>query len=269
MGIDRLRKSGLFQIDTLAVISETSMIPLCKKYGIDYVMHKNEPLGEKKNVGLTYAMLKSWDYLLEIGSDDLLKTEILEVYRPFIEKGVDFFGVKDFIYINSDDGQCRRYQSDTTYGAARCISRKVIERAAYGVDCRAKETIISASGSLGEGQTGFMPYALALESEKLGRVEILGQPRYRLWRDDLMRGLDNSSSWVLHKNFVGHKKVHTENALAIDIKSNVNIWPFNPALGEPYPLEEAMIGLSQDEQMALLALIKKKRQCTVEAAVLR
>ena len=60
MGINRLRKSGLFPIEAMAVISEESMKPLCKKYGIDYVMYKNEPLGEKKNYGLREAMKKDF-----------------------------------------------------------------------------------------------------------------------------------------------------------------------------------------------------------------
>src|SRR6478752_4031551 len=77
MGIDRLRKTGLFPIEAFAVISEESMIPLCEKYNIDYCFYKNEPLGEKKNFGLTEAYKKEWDYLVEIGSDDLLKNEYL------------------------------------------------------------------------------------------------------------------------------------------------------------------------------------------------
>jgi hypothetical protein len=269
MGIDRLRKSGLYDIDTMAVISEKSMIPLCNKYGIDFIEHKNEPLGEKKNVGLNYAMLKSWDYLIEIGSDDLLKTEVLECYKPFFERGEEFFGIKDFIFLNSEDGQCRRLKSDTIYGAGRCISRKLIERLCYGVDFIAKEGIMSPGRTVGAGHKGFFPVAEAMQMEKIGRIEIIGKPRYRLWKDDLMKGLDNSSTYFFHKQFVPHRTVPTENALGIDIKSKENIWAFTPDLGEPHDLAEAMIGLSADEKIALLNLIKNKNRCTVETAVLR
>lgn len=269
MGIDRLRKSGLLQIDTMAVISEKSMIPICKKYKIDFVMHKNEPLGEKKNTGLNYAMLKSWDYLLEIGSDDILKTEILECYEPFFKREVEFFGIKDFLYINSENGDCRRLKSDTTYGAARCISRKVIERICYGVDVIAKESMIGVGTTIGKGQKGFFQLSAAQELEKLGRLEITGKPRYRLWKDDLMRGLDNNSTYFMNKNFVNHKAVPTEDALGIDIKGKDNIWAYNPEIGENYDLEKAMKGLSDEEKNALTALIKKNRECTVEKAVIR
>lgn len=124
LGINRLRKSGLAPIDAFAVISEESMIPLCKKYGIDYVMHPNYPLGEKKNYGLKAAMQKDFDYLIEIGSDDVLKTEFLSLY-PF-EK--DVYGLKDFITLNTDDGACRRLSyRDGAFGVGRAISRRAIE----------------------------------------------------------------------------------------------------------------------------------------------
>lgn len=267
IGIDRLRKSGLLQIDTLAVISEQSMIPLCKKYDIDFVMHKNEPLGEKKNVGLNYAMLKSWDYLLEIGSDDVMKTEILEYYKSVMEQRVPFFGINHFYYINSADGECRRYLTKASYGAGRCIAREVIEKVCYGVDCKGLETIIGGTYSLVEGQEGFIPYAAALEHEKLGRLVITGQPRYRLWNDDIMRALDNNSGFRLQMNFIPYRSVQTENALLIDIKSEENIWPFNPELGEPTNLEEVLEGLSEAEKIKVTALIKKRQQRKIERAV--
>lgn len=127
MGIDRLRKSGLSPIEAFAVISEESMKPLCKKYSIDYVMHKNEPLGEKKNAGLTAALQKEFDYLVEIGSDDLLKNEFLTLY-PFER---DVYGLQDFIMLDSETGECRRLtHRDGAYGVGRAISRRAIESAA-------------------------------------------------------------------------------------------------------------------------------------------
>ena len=63
MGLERLRKN--FNVDAFAVISEDSMKPLCKKYSIDYCMHENLPLGSKKNYGLTQAMKKDFDFLVD------------------------------------------------------------------------------------------------------------------------------------------------------------------------------------------------------------
>src|SRR5688572_7778218 len=107
MGINRLRKSGLFPIEAFAVISEESMIPLCEKYDVQYCFYKNQPLGEKKNYGLSQAMKKDFDYLIEIGSDDLLKTELLEAYAPYFGHK-HFIGLSSFYYLNSEDFECRK-----------------------------------------------------------------------------------------------------------------------------------------------------------------
>lgn len=128
MGIKRLQQHPDFNIQALAVISEESMIPLCEKYGIAWCMYKNEPLGEKKNYGLQKAKEFEFDYLLEIGSDDLILNELLDDYKNYIGK-FDFFGISDCAFINSDGGECRRLISrSTTYGAGRMIHRSILEK---------------------------------------------------------------------------------------------------------------------------------------------
>lgn len=265
MGIDRLRKNSRLLIEALAVISEEEMIPLCAKYNIKWTFYKNEPLGEKKNHGLNEAMKLEWDYLIELGSDDILKDELLERYSNYLGK-YDMFGTKDSVIINSKDGMCRRLQSDTPYGLGRCISRKVIEKHCYGVDVLAKVGIMAQARTVAEGKMGFFTPEQAKELEGLGRVEIKGKPRYRLWKDDITKGLDNNSNYFLLTLGVGYKTVGTDKPLCIDIKSEVNIWPFSPTLGSKYSLEETLEGLSQEEQSALCALWKKQRTQNIEYA---
>jgi hypothetical protein len=127
LGIKRLQTHPDFSIQALAVISESEMIPLCEKYNIAWTMYKNEPLGEKKNTGLQKAKEFEFDYLMEIGSDDLIVNELLDDYKKYI--GKDFFGISDVAYINSETGECRRFISKSTYGAGRMISRKALEKA--------------------------------------------------------------------------------------------------------------------------------------------
>jgi hypothetical protein len=124
-GINRLRRS--FNIDALAVISEEEMIPLCDKYNVRWVMYKNEPLGEKKNYGLSKAKEIDFDYLMEIGSDDLILDELVEDYlRNYIGK-YEFFGVSDALHVDTHFRVARRITSKTCYGAGRMISRRVLE----------------------------------------------------------------------------------------------------------------------------------------------
>src|SRR5690348_6599448 len=92
VGLNRLKTHPCFDIDILAVISEESMIPLCEKYGVKWVMSENRPLGRKKNNGLQEARKFEFDYLMEIGSDDLVLNELLDWYAQPIEDGELFFG---------------------------------------------------------------------------------------------------------------------------------------------------------------------------------
>lgn len=266
MGLSRLRKNSRLPIECFAVISEESMIGLCEEYDIKWTFYKNEPLGEKKNHGLTEAMKLDFDYLIETGSDDLIKDELIELYRPLMNKGVPMFGTKDNVHLNSETGASYRLISDTPYGNGRCISKKVLEQFCHGVDVVAKEPIFAPGRSVNIGKTGFFRVEVAKELEGLNRVEIIGQPRYRLWKDSIERGLDNNSNFFLMTQGVDHITVATNKPLTIDIKSQVNLWPFNPKLGEPYPLKDILEGLSQHEQSAIASLLKKNSR-VVEYAV--
>lgn len=257
MGISRLRKNSRLPIEALVVISEDSMIPLCDKYDIKWTFYKNDPLGEKKNHGLNEAMKLEWDYLIEIGSDDLIKDELIELYIPMMEKGESFFGTKDAVIIDSKDGACRRLTSDTPYGLGRCMSRNLLEEKCFGVDVKANEPIMSSRFAIPTGEVGFVRVEQAEELEKLGRVKIVGKPRYKLWKDEINRGLDNSSDYFLMKNGIGHKGVKTTKPLCIDIKGKDNIWPFNERIGTAYDLNLALEGLSQEEQSMIFALWKR------------
>lgn len=263
VGLNRLKRR--FPIETLAVISEETMIPLCEKYGIRWVFYKNEPVGEKKNYGLNEAMKLEWDYLLEIGSDDLVKDELIELYSNYFGK-YEYFGTKDAIIIDSETGKCRRLKSDTTYGLGRCISRKVIENHCHGVEILAKESIMQRGRSTPKGNKGFFKVSVAKELEGLGRCEITGQPRYRLWRDEINRGLDNASDFFLMTQGIGHRAIPTDKPLCIDIKGKDNIWPFNPTLGTAYDLDKALEGLSDEEKSMIFALWKRHRKSNIEYA---
>ena len=133
MGIQRLKKHPNYEISAFAVISEPEMAPLCNKYGIDWVSTSNHPVGRKKNYGLKQLANQEFDYLLEIGSDDLITNDLLTAYLPFFDQ-YEFFGISDAIYIESENGECRRHISHkTTYGAGRIISKRLLEEMNYNI----------------------------------------------------------------------------------------------------------------------------------------
>lgn len=174
MGLKRLQKVPGFQIDLFAVISEESMIPLCEKYGVEWCMHENLPLGAKKNYGLSQAMKKEFDYLVEIGSDDIFKNEFLNLYTW----DRDIFTLSDFIMMNTKDGECRRLNKHHAhYGTGRAISRRALEALnAYGryamwTDAKNKGLdndstyFLARRGFMDRRMTSANPVVLCLKSE--------------------------------------------------------------------------------------------------------
>lgn len=128
IGIERLKKHPKYNINVLAVISEPEMIPLCEKYEVIWILHENLPLGKKKNYGLAHLANFNFDYVMEIGSDDLITNDLLDLYLDYIDK-YHFFGVSDAAYIESETGECRRLTyGASTYGAGRLMSRKLLEQ---------------------------------------------------------------------------------------------------------------------------------------------
>lgn len=125
-GIKRMQTHPDYDIEAVAVISEEEMIPLCERYGINWVMAENNPLGKKKNEGLKFCKQFDFDYLMEIGSDDLVTNSLLTNYKQYLSHG--FFGVRDLAVIDSETGDCIRVISNTTFGAGRVISREYLEK---------------------------------------------------------------------------------------------------------------------------------------------
>jgi hypothetical protein len=212
MGLNRLKNTGKFPMEFLAVISEEEMIPLCEKYGVQWVMHENLPLGRKKNFGLREALKKEFDYLVELGSDDLIKDELLELYRPSFERRVSMIGMTSFAFIDSATGRAKLYKVGTmgTFGLARCFRRDVLE-------------------SIGD-----------------------------LWPDGVNKGLDNASHLKLLRHGVFGKRLLTHTPVAVDIKSEVNIWSYDALQGTEITFEEAVEGLSKEEINAIQCLQLKE-----------
>lgn len=168
MGIKRLQKVSGFDIGAFAVISEPEMIPLCEKYGVEWCMHKNHPLGEKKNYGIKQALRKDFEYLIEIGSDDLLKDEILQAYKW----DAPVLGLMDFALIDVNKGYCKRVASNIPkFGAGRAIQRFVLEsmklwddKKINGLDNNSSRNL-AVNGFMQRGVRCAEPVAVALKSE--------------------------------------------------------------------------------------------------------
>ncbi len=257
-----------FQCSAFAVISEESMIPLCEKYGIDFLMFENDPVGMKKNAGLSKVTESDFDYLIELGSDDLILNDLLDSYYPLMKSGEDFFGSRNLLLVDSTDGNSRQLDWDGDYpqGLGRCMSKKLLSTFGDKVLVRMKTGLISDDAIIPEGEDGFLSKQDADTFTKIDlaeRVETIAT--FYLW-DKINRGLDNNSNARIMKKGFKYKVIETPEPLMADIKSDENIWAYNPFIGEAGDSFAFINKLSKQEKALFFENQKKLKAKRVEFA---
>lgn len=129
-GLKRLQNYNpeKYCIQPFFIVSETEAEEQIKKYGFDYIWHANLPLGAKKNAGLKYAMENfDFDYILELGSDDLITNKYLDLIESYLVEGIDQIVPNTVWFMDITSGKTASYTTNKIIGAGRCISRKAIE----------------------------------------------------------------------------------------------------------------------------------------------
>ena len=99
----------------------------------------NFPLGRKRNQGLTYALGFDWDYMVEMGSDNVWTPKLWEFLMPSFDKTRPMFGIKNLHYYNSLTDKAvfvAGYHIGwedrvTAIGPGRCIRRDIVERSVF------------------------------------------------------------------------------------------------------------------------------------------
>lgn len=90
--------------------------------------YDGELLGSKLNDAVQWMAEYDWDFLMVLGSDDLLRPQIWGYIRTAIDEGLDFFGFNECAVYDRINHKAKTWNhGPNTIGAARCISRKLVE----------------------------------------------------------------------------------------------------------------------------------------------
>lgn len=108
---------------------------LVEDEGFIYIEMPNEPLSTKMNATALIAKELGSDYVLCMGSDDVMSVELMQEYIKWMELGYDFIGVLDFYFYDTVSGRAlywggyrERYRRGVTCGAARCVSSSLMDK---------------------------------------------------------------------------------------------------------------------------------------------
>ena len=226
-GLERVKRENKdIEFLPFAVYTTKGEGELLKEYGVRSLKFPNKYLGRKKNAGLKALMKLEWDYLLELGSDDLISGKLIDLYKPYWKDGEPCFGIDSCYFIESKTGQVAYWSHDYAIGAGRCIKRTVFDGFGQRVKVRYLHSI---SGNMkgGKGKVALFTKKVA---DRMGKnVEIIERQDepFGLWSDKRQIALDADSTFRLGTNGFHVKVIKTgTDILVIDIKSGENIHGF-------------------------------------------
>lgn len=99
-------------------------------HGFEYIEINNKPLGRKMNA--TTLAAKGSDYVVCMGSDDVLSPELFQHYLKYMSEGYDFIGLSDFYFYDTKTKRAMYWGGYTdkrkgmTVGAGRVISSRLM-----------------------------------------------------------------------------------------------------------------------------------------------
>lgn len=103
-------------------------------YGRDFgwVQCGNDGIGRKMNTGLAFASMFAWDWLITLGSDDLMRPEIFASANYMAAEGFKFFGTNDCILYDWRTGEAKQHNSAAQIiGAGRFVHRSLVAKCDY------------------------------------------------------------------------------------------------------------------------------------------
>ena len=219
-GLKRLQKykPEKFQIRPFLIVSSQEEKEIVESFGFDFMEYKNEPLGEKKNAGLKHIIGWDFDYLMELGSDDLISNDYLDFIEPELKKKTPLFNASTVYFIDTITGRGSKWSSDIVIGLGRCISKDTL-RSAFSVKFVFNENLSGPDLTVQRKKEYYLPRKSAEGYKLHGYGEIISEAEAYLWNNTGVRGMDTFSMNTLARFGVYNKILKTDRIFLLDIKS--------------------------------------------------
>jgi hypothetical protein len=125
-GFERIKKDSEHELKLVTIGSENI------RFSDLHIEAPNQPLSNKWQSGINYIKDLEWDYVLILGSDDLICSNLLKTYTPAMEKGFDLIGLIDCYFLDSRNNSFNFWKGYTNHrrgesiGMARMLSRDLL-----------------------------------------------------------------------------------------------------------------------------------------------
>jgi len=127
-----------YPVETIVIDSddddERRILKHCLDYGLSYHEYDNLPLGRKWNYGAKVARETDPDFLVIVGSDDVISTPTFDTLFQLMHQGYDYIGMLDLYFFHAGRGDIKYwpgYANNRTgepVGCYRIFSRRALDR---------------------------------------------------------------------------------------------------------------------------------------------
>lgn len=182
----------LYEVEVVVACSTEKERLYFYRRGFTALLTGNEWLGKKWNDAIQHAYLSGSDYILMIGSDDVISPDIVDLYAPYIDNQVPAFWTQSMLTLNWDTDEIKHFKGYKRYqnlgiGAGKMISKEALENSKGRPSEEEIERGLDSSIEARIRQDGFeskvirkpKPYILDIKGEdNLNKFEALkGDPK--------------------------------------------------------------------------------------------
>jgi hypothetical protein len=111
---------------TVYVSTDAANAALCDLFGFEHDITDPKPIGKRLNDAVDECLNEHFDYLMQMGSDDLLTTAGVYHLSAMITNGCPMFGFNSLYVVKRQTRKMKRYTALMVFGAGRCISRNAV-----------------------------------------------------------------------------------------------------------------------------------------------
>jgi hypothetical protein len=112
------------------VVSGEEDKSICNQYHVFHITQQNNPATEKWNKALSYMRTMGVDYVMILGSDDIISTEFVRKTMTEMAKNIDYIGCTVFYFFcgqGLDRGKLVKLDTPQTKGIGRTVSKRVLD----------------------------------------------------------------------------------------------------------------------------------------------
>ena len=134
LGFKRINKDSKHELIFVSIGSEDI------EFSDNHIETPNQPLSDKWQSGIDYIKEElDFDYILMLGSDDIICSNLLDVYTPAMEANVELIGLIDCYFLDARVNTFKYWKGYTnnrrgeSIGMARMLSKDLLIRMNWNI----------------------------------------------------------------------------------------------------------------------------------------